>query len=63
MCLAVVVFLPAISNGLAAWKHSNITAYYYTKSFVQRLQIGLGGGQAFKLPRLMSGLTEVVIFY
>jgi len=26
MCLAVVVLLPAISNGPAAWKRSNITA-------------------------------------
>jgi len=37
--------------------------YYYTKSFAQRLKIGLRDGQAFKPPWLMSGLIEAVIFY
>jgi hypothetical protein len=26
MCLAIVVLLPAISNGPAAWKRTNMTA-------------------------------------
>ena len=48
----VAVFRPRFSG-----------SHYYTKYFAQRFQIGLGGGQIFRPPRLIHRLTEAVLFY
>jgi hypothetical protein len=46
--------------GFLFMRPGSCATHYYTKSFAQCLQIGLGGGRSFQPPQLMPRLTDEV---